>query len=163
MKNKFYPMALFIAILFFCSFAYCFAQASNYHGICAHVIDGDTVDIVDENQSLHRIRITGMDAPELSQPYGLQAKKVLKNLILNHEVLVLPMGIDKYNRELACLRINATIGQIDVAEAMINKGAAFDWGGKYYKAQAYAQEFRLGVWSDKKYQERPWLYRHRTQ
>ena len=163
MKNKFYPMALFIAILFFCSFAYCFAQASNYHGICAHVIDGDTVDIVDENQSLHRIRITGMDAPELSQPYGLQAKKVLKDLILNHEVLVLPMGIDKYNRELACLRINATIGQIDVAEAMINKGAAFDWGGKYYKSQAYAQEFRLGVWSDKKYQERPWLYRHRLQ
>ena len=163
MKNKFYTMALFIAILFFCSFAYCFAQAGNYHGICAHVIDGDTVDIVDENQSLHRIRITGMDAPELSQPYGLQAKKVLKDLILNHEVLVLPMGIDKYNRELACLRINATIGQIDVAEAMINKGAAFDWGGKYYKAQAYAQEFRLGVWSDKKYQERPWLYRHRIQ
>ena len=46
---------------------------------------------------------------------------------------------------------------------MINKGAAFDWGGKYYKAQTYAQEFRLGVWSDKKYQERPWLYRHRTE
>ena len=73
------------------------------------------------------------------------------------------MGMDKYNRELACLRIQTTIGQIDVAEWMINKGAAFDWGGKYYKAQDYAQENRIGVWSDSKFQERPWFYRHRMQ
>lgn len=163
MKNKLYAMTLTILTLFFATFAYCFAQAGNYNGICVHVIDGDTVDVVDDGQNLHRIRITGMDAPELSQPYGQQSKQALKDLILNHEVLVLPMGIDKYNRELACLRINTALGQIDVAEWMINKGAAFDWGGKYYKAQDYAQENRLGVWSDSKFQERPWLYRHRIQ
>ena len=163
MKNKLYAMTLTILTLFFATFAYCFAQAGNYNGICVHVIDGDTVDVVDDGQNLHRIRITGMDAPELSQPYGQQSKQALKDLILNHEVLILPMGIDKYNRELACLRIDATIGQLDVAETMINTGAAFDWGGKYYKAQEYAQEYSLGVWSDTKFQERPWFYRKRTQ
>ena len=71
--------------------------------------------------------------------------------------------MDKYKRELAILRINTTIGQIDVAECMINKGAAFDWGGKYYKAQDYAQKNRLGVWSDSRFQERPWLYRRRIE
>ena len=163
MKNKLYAMTLTILTLFFATFAYCFAQAGNYNGICVHVLDGDTVNVVDDGQNLHRIRIIGMDAPELSQPYGQQSKQALKDLILNHEVLVLPFGIDKYNRELACLRINTALGQIDVAEWMINKGAAFDWGGKYYKAQDYAQENRLGVWSDSKFQERPWLYRHRIQ
>ena len=46
---------------------------------------------------------------------------------------------------------------------MGNKGAAFDWGGKYYKAQDYAQKNRLGVWSDSRFQERPWLYRRRIE
>ena len=87
----------------------------------------------------------------------------LKELILGKEVSVIPMGIDKYDRELACLLIQTTLGQIDVAECMINRGAAFDWGGKYYKAQEYAQEYNLGVWSDTKFQERPWFYRKRTQ
>ena len=109
------------------------------------------------------MRITGLDAPELSQPYGQQAKTELKELILGKEVTVIPMGMDKYKRELAILRINTTIGQIDVAEWMINKGAAFDWGGKYYKAQDYAKANRLGLWQDIKFQERPWLYRRRIE
>ena len=161
MKNKFYPMALFIAILFFCSFAYCFAQAGNYHGICAHVIDGDTVTVADENQNLHRIRIIGLDAPELAQPYGRAAKEALAGLILHKEIHVLPAGVDKYDRELAVLRIDSVVGQVDVAEMMISTGHAFSYGGQHYKAQEYAAERHLGVWSDARYQERPWLYRRR--
>ena len=163
MKNKLYAMTLTILTLFFATFAYCFAQAGNYNGICVHVLDGDTVDVVDDGQNLHRMRITGLDAPELGQPYGQQAKAELKELILGKEVTIIPMGIDKYKRELASLRIKTAIGQIDVAECMINKGAAFDWGGKYYKAQEYAKANRLGVWQDIKFQERPWFYRRRSE
>ena len=163
MNNKLYTVIITVLALFFCTFAYCFALGSNYNGICVRVLDGDTVDIADASQNLHRIRITGLDAPELAQPYGKQAKAELKELILCKEVTVVPMGVDKYNRELACLRIQTTLGQIDVAECMINKGEAFDWGGKYYKAQEYAKENKLGVWSDTKLQERPWFYRKRTE
>ncbi|MGM9569456.1 MAG: thermonuclease family protein [Phascolarctobacterium sp.] len=92
-----------------------------------------------------------------------QSAAELKELILGKEVTVFPMGTDRYNRELSCLRIQTAIGQIDVAECMISKGAAFDWGGKYFKAQEYAKEYSLGVWSDTKFQERPWFYRRRTQ
>ena len=56
MKNKLYAMTLTILTLFFAPFAYCFAQAGNYNGICVHVIDGDTVDVVDDGQNLHRIQ-----------------------------------------------------------------------------------------------------------
>ena len=163
MGNKLYYTLITVLELLFCTIAYCFASNKHYSGICVRVLDGDTVTIADESQNLHRIRITGLDAPELSQPYGQQAKTELKELILGKEVTVIPMGMDKYKRELAILRINTTIGQIDVAECMINKGAAFDWGGKYYKAQDYAQKNRLGVWSDSRFQERPWLYRRRIE
>ena len=163
MENKLYYTLITVLALLFCTIAYCFANNQYYSGICVHVLDGDTVDIADESQNLHRIRITGLDAPELGQPYGNQAKTELKEIILGKEVTVIPMGIDKYKRELACLRIETTIGQIDVAECMINKGAAFDWGGKYYKAQEYAKLNRLGLWQDVKFQERPWFYRRRNE
>lgn len=163
MGNKLYYTLIAVLALLFGTIAYCFASNEHYSGICVHVLDGDTVDVVDDGQNLHRIRITGMDAPELSQPYGQQANAELKELILGKEVTVIPMGMDKYKRELAILRIQTTIGQIDVAECMINKGAAFDWGGKYYKAQDYVKANRLGLWQDIKFQERPWLYRRRIE
>ena len=163
MGNKLYYTLITVLALLFCTIAYCFASNKHYSGICVRVLDGDTVMIADEGQNLHRIRITGLDAPELGQPYGNQAKTELKELLLGKEVTIIPMGIDKYKRELASLQIKTAIGQIDVAECMINKGAAFDWGGKYYKAQEYAKANRFGVWQDIKFQERPWFYRRRSE
>ena len=73
MNNKFYYALVTALALFFCAVAYCFAQGQAYMGTCVRVIDGDTVDIADENQNLHRIRIIGLDTPELAQPYGRAA------------------------------------------------------------------------------------------
>ena len=161
MNNKFYYALVTALALFFCAVAYCFAQEGTYMGTCVRVIDGDTVDIADENQNLHRIRIVGLDAPELAQPYGQASKEALAGLILHKEIHVLPAGVDKYDRELAQLRQDSVIGQLDVAETMISLGHAFSWGGVHYKAQEYAAERRLGLWADERFQERPWLYRRR--
>ena len=105
MGNKLYYTLITVLALLFCTIAYCFASNEHYSGICVRVLDGDTVTIADEGQNLHRIRITGLDAPELGQPYGNQAKTELKELLLGKEVTIIPMGIDKYKRELASLRI----------------------------------------------------------
>ena len=161
MNNKFYYALVTALALFFCAVAYCFAQEGTYMGTCVRVLDGDTVTVADENQNLHRIRIIGLDAPELAQPYGRAAKEALAGLILHKEIHVLPAGVDKYDRELAVLRIDSVVGQVDVAEMMISNGHAFSYGGQHYKAQEYAAERHLGVWSDVRYQERPWLYRRR--
>lgn len=161
MTNKFYYALITALSLFFWAVAYCFAQDGTYVATCVRVIDGDTLTVADENQNLHRIRIVGMDAPELAQPYGKAAKAALAELILHKEVHVVPAGVDKYDRELAELRYDTSFGQLDVAETMISNGQAFSWGGAHYKAQDYAAENRLGVWSDLRYQERPWLYRRR--
>ena len=161
MGNKLYYTLLTVLALLFCTIAYCFASNTYYSGTCVRVLDGDTIDVADESQNLHRIRIIGIDAQELSQPYGKIAKDALADMILRKEVKILPSGIDKYNRELASIRLDTRIGQLDVAETMVSEGHAFDWGGQYYKAQSYAQENHLGVWQDTKYQERPWFYRRR--
>lgn len=161
MTNKFYYVLITALTLLFGAVAYCYAQSDDYLATCVRVIDGDTLTVADENQNLHRIRIVGMDAPELAQPYGRAAKAALSELVLHKEVHVVPAGVDKYGRELAVLRQNSVIGQLDVAETMISNGHAFSWGGAHYKAQEYAAAHRLGIWSDLRYQERPWLYRRR--
>ena len=161
MNNKLYAAIIAAVALLFGAVAYCYAQSDDYLATCVRVIDGDTLTVADENQNLHRIRIVGMDAPELAQPYGRAAKAALSELVLHKEVHVVPAGVDKYNRELAVLRIDSVVGQIDVAEMMISNGHAFSYGGQHYKAQEYAAERHLGVWSDARYQERPWLYRRR--
>lgn len=161
MNNKLYAAIIAAVALLFGAVAYCYAQSDDYLATCVRVIDGDTLTVADENQNLHRIRIVGMDAPELAQPYGRAAKAALSELVLHKEVHVVPAGVDKYGRELAQLRYNTSFGQLDVAETMISNGHAFSWGGAHYKAQEYAAENRLGVWSDARYQERPWLYRRR--
>ena len=161
MINKLYYSLIAALALLLGTIAYCFASSDEYLGTCVGVIDGDTVTVADEEQRLHRIRIMGLDAPELAQPYGRAAKAALSELVLHKEVHVVPAGVDKYNRELAQLRQNSVIGQLDVAETMISNGHAFSWGGAHYKAQEYAAAHRLGVWSDLRYQERPWLYRRR--
>lgn len=161
MINKFYYSIIAALALLLGTIAYCFAISDQYLGTCVGIIDGDTVTVADEGQQLHRIRIIGLDEPELAQPYGHVAKEVLAKLLLHKEIHVLPAGVDKYDRELAVLRYDSVVGQIDVAETMISFGHAFSYGGKHYKAQEYAAEHRLGVWSDVRYQERPWLYRRR--
>lgn len=161
MNNKLYAAIIAAVALLFGAVAYCYAQSDDYLATCVRVIDGDTLTVADENQNLHRIRIVGMDAPELAQPYGKAAKAALAELILHKEVHVLPAGVDKYGRELAQLRYDTSFGQLDVAETMISNGHAFSWGGAHYKAQEYAAAHRLGIWSDLRYQERPWLFRRR--
>ena len=161
MNNKLYAAIIAAVALRFGAVVYCYAQSDNYLATCVRVIDGDTVDLADAEQKLHRVRIVGMDAPELAQPYGRAAKSALAELILHKEVQVLPAGVDKYGRELAQLRYDTSFGQLDVAETMISNGHAFSWGGAHYKAQEYAAAHRLGVWSALRYQERPWLYRRR--
>ena len=161
MNNKLYAAIIAAVALLFGAVAYCYAQSDDYLATCVRVIDGDTLTVADENQNVHRIRIVGMDAPELAQPYGRAAKAALSELVLHKEVHVVPAGVDKYNRELAQLRYDTSFGQLDVAETMISNGHAFSWGGAHYKAQEYAAAHRLGIWSDLSYQERPWLYRRR--
>ena len=161
MNNKLYAAISAAVALLFGAVAYCYAQSDDYLATCVRVIDGDTVDLADAEQKLHRVRIVGMDAPELGQPYGRASKAALSELVLHKEVHVVPAGVDKYGRELAQLRYDTSFGQLDVAETMISNGHAFSWGGAHYKAQEYAAENRLGVWSDLRYQERPWLYRRR--
>ena len=45
------------------------------------VIDGDTIYVRDYDNKTHKIRLAGIDAPEMSQPYGKESRSHLLELI----------------------------------------------------------------------------------
>ena len=92
------------------------------------VIDGDTFAFGGQ-----RIRIAGIDAPEIHPPrcmeearLGLAATAKLKQLLTSGTVTISGSGHDQYGRELREVRVN---GQ-DVGEAMISAGLARSYKGE---------------------------------
>lgn len=94
-----------------------------------YVIDGDTIVI----RGTH-IRLAGIDAPELDQPWGKKAKFAMISLCRGQEITAevdLRQSLT-YDRVVAkCLLPDGT----DLAAALVGQGLALDWakfsGGAY--------------------------------
>ena len=69
-------------------------------GRVVRVADGDTVTILDANNTQHRIRLAQIDAPETKQAYSKVSKDALSELIVTKEVTVKVDVIDRYKRVL---------------------------------------------------------------
>lgn len=93
----------------------------------AWVVDGDTLDI----QGI-RIRLAGIDAPELDHPYGKNAKWALVNLCKGQDVRAVFDGKLSHERTVAtCYLADGR----DLSAEMVKEGLAIDWPkfslGKY--------------------------------
>ena len=60
------------------------------------VIDGDTIHI-----GSHKIRLQGINAPELDEPYGKQAKWALHKMVKGQTITAYPNGEKSYDRMVA--------------------------------------------------------------
>jgi len=93
----------------------------------AWVIDGDTIDI-----NGTRIRLAGIDAPEMDHPYGKSAKWALANLCKGQEVRAVFEGDMSHDRTVATCYLPD--GR-DLSAELVQAGLAIDWpkfsGGKY--------------------------------
>ena len=82
------------------------------------VIDGDTIHI-----GSNKIRLQGINAPELDEPYGKQAKWALHKLVKGQSIIAHPSGEDRYDRIVAkCFLEDGR----DIAAEMVKMGLALD-------------------------------------
>lgn len=89
----------------------------------AYAIDGDTIVVLDPSRitSLH-VRLRGIDAEELSEPHGYQAKVSLQSII-NGGVGCHLTGEVSYNRHIGtCYNQDG----LDVGAEMVRLGFALD-------------------------------------
>ena len=88
-----------------------------WQGKVTHVSDGDTLWV---QAALHRqpvkVRILGIDAPEICQAWGAQSRQALQAAILGRAVNVQGAHKDSFGRLLAKLRVHGDdVGGLDGA------------------------------------------------
>ena len=136
------------------------------------VVDGDTIHVVNKTGKKFKVRLTGIDAPEQNQPYGLASTYHLKELLLNKFVLLeskpkkgKPYSVDRYKRVLAKIVLDGR----DINLAQVSSGYAWHFKRyqkqqssldrkSYSKAELNAKKNELGLWGEKK-PIAPWKWR----
>jgi endonuclease YncB( thermonuclease family) len=118
-------------------------------GRVVRVADGDTVSILDRNNTQYKIRLHGIDTPERDQRYGKKAWDALSEMVAGKTVGVVVLGKDSYGR---------TDGTIYLDEQNINLAmvvAGHAWWYRYYApdehllqaAEESARAQKLGLWA----------------
>ena len=130
------------------------------------VTDGDTLTVEPAGGGERvTIRLHGIDAPELQQPYGGAAKdfviaKVLFKAVDVHEAL---QGRDRYGRVIATVLLPS--GQ-SLQAALLQEGLAWVWPryckncGAWQEVQAKAKAAGIGLWAAPE-PVPPWQWRKR--
>jgi micrococcal nuclease len=114
------------------------------------VHDGDSYTLLTESKEQFKIRLDGIDAPELGQPQGRQGKATLSDLEMSRRVTVQDNGKDLYQRTLGVVMVDGK----NVNLEMIRLGYAWHYL-KYSKDKALAEaekEARAGkrgLWADR--------------
>ena len=113
------------------------------------VNDGDTVTCIDTAGRTVRIRLVGIDAPELDQPAGGQARSALAGKLAAGVVRVEGDARDQHGRLLGTLWIDAR----DVNREMVADGWAWAFTGfadddDLLAAESAARHARRGLWAD---------------
>jgi endonuclease YncB( thermonuclease family) len=126
------------------------APAYDLSGRVVKVTDGDTITILDANQTQHKVRLYGIDTPEYRQPYSRAATKVLADLIAGEGVGVDIKDTDRYGRTVGVVYK----GNINVNLEMVKSGYAW-WYKRYAplsdelrEAEQRARAEGLGLWAE---------------
>jgi len=105
----------------------------------AHVIDGDTIVVKGQ-----KIRLAGVNAPELDQAWGQKSKWEMVKILKGKIVHVVPNGETSFDRIVATCYID---GDTDIGAELISRGLARDipafTGGKYKKYETGAGRRRV--------------------
>ena len=124
------------------------------------IVDGDTIKgIVDGKEII--VRLVEIDAPEMDQPFGVESKKFLKNLIEDKKVTLISEGKDRYDRTLGELFVNKN----NINETMVKSGFAWVYD-RYvknlllYSYQDEAKSKNLGIWQSEN-PIAPWVWRRK--
>jgi endonuclease YncB( thermonuclease family) len=162
-----YLYSIFVTLIMSTAYA-------DINGKVVAVTDGDTIKVLDENRQLHKVRLSGIDAPEKSQPFGNASRKHLISLVAGKDVRVETSKNDRYGRVLGKVwvkprdcpgcgkTLNANHAQILSGMAWWYQDYAKDQTledqGRYASAVKDARERKVGLWREPN-PVPPWVWR----
>lgn len=130
------------------------ANADELIGRVVDVASGDSITIVDSSNTEFKVRLSGIDAPEKQQPFGVESKKSLADLVNGKEVTVNWIKRDYHKRVVGKVLLNKT----DINLEQVKRGMAWVFKhfmddpysqdqADYVDAQEEAEKRHLGLWS----------------
>jgi micrococcal nuclease len=141
--------------------------ATEITGKVVAISDGDTLTVLDESKTQHRIRLAGIDAPEKAQPFGTKSRQALSEYVFSKDVNVTVVDIDRYKRVVGIVNLDGK----DINQLLVTEGHAWVYRqylknlpiGKseaYIEAEQQARLNKTGLWADKEPMP-PWEWRRR--
>jgi endonuclease YncB( thermonuclease family) len=137
------------------------AKLKTINGEVIRVQDGDTLTVKTKRDRLYKVRLANIDAPEISQPFGKQARRRVKDLVLKKTIRVDYIFKDKYGRLIGELILPE--GKL-LNEEMLKAGLAWHYRVKHpqstflEKLEYKAWQKKLGLWVQDK-PIPPWEFR----
>ncbi len=152
LRTRFVMVMLHLAVAIGAAFFTLPGRTADVQTITARVVgvhDVDTLTALTDDKRQLKVRLHGIDAPELGQPFGQASKRALSDLVFGKQVTLHTTGTDRYKRTLA----RVTVGDIVVDAQMIATGHA--WHYKRYDhtaaldaAERNARAAKRGLWAD---------------
>lgn len=134
-------------------------QVQKFSGTVQKCHDGDTCRVIAGSKNL-KIRFAGIDTPELSQKYGIEARDFTESKLKN-KIVDLECEGTSYDRLTCTIFMEGR----NINREIVLNGWAFD-STKYSKGM-YAQDVqdakdrKLGIWKDSNLVS-PYCYRHKS-
>lgn len=130
---------------------------------CVGVSDGDTLDVLTEQQAQIRIRLFGVDAPEKKQAFGERARQFASDTALGKILWIHPHDRGRYGRLIADVYLE---DGTRLNERLVREGLA--WWYRIYAPhdtvlktlEEQARMEQKGLWRDP-HPVPPWEFRRR--
>ncbi|HMS25820.1 MAG TPA: thermonuclease family protein [Burkholderiaceae bacterium] len=108
-----------------------------WEGTVIRVSDGDTLWVQSKNNTgAKKVRIEGIDAPEICQAYGKTSKAALQQKLLNKTITIDTRSKDDYGRDIAKLSYQ----QEDIGAWLVLQGHAWSYHRRFNDGMYAAQE-----------------------
>jgi endonuclease YncB( thermonuclease family) len=127
------------------------AHSAELFGTVVAVADGDTLTVLDASRRQHKIRLSGIDAPERRQAYGERSKQHLAAIVFQKPARVVWDKRDRYGRILgrvfAAACEHGCAYSVDAGLEQIRAGLAWHYK-QYQRDQSPSERARYAALED---------------
>jgi len=110
--------------------------AQGQQGLVVAVADGDTLTLRLPDGQRVTVRLRDIDAPEICQPWGPEAKAALSELALNKLAILTPSDRDGFGRVVGRI----TVEELDIGRRLVEEGHAWSTRTRYDRGPLAKQE-----------------------
>ncbi|MEY3296151.1 MAG: hypothetical protein RLZZ451_2199 [Pseudomonadota bacterium] len=112
------------------------SPAQGQQGLVAAVADGDTLTLRLPDGKPVTVRLRDIDAPEICQPWGPEAKAALSELALNKLAILTPSSRDNFGRVVG----RVTVRDLDLGRRLVEEDHAWSTRTRYDRGPLVKQE-----------------------